>query len=260
METISLHCFGVGDGWPSADRNHSAFLYRFGTTAILLDCGEPISRNYKASGLGYDLIDHLVLSHFHADHIGGFLMLMQSFWLQGRTRPLQIHLPPEGIVPLRQLLSVATIFEEALNFRLAFKALQQNRAVKLGSVRVTPFQTSHLDVFRSEFRKKYRLPFNAFCFLFDSQGRRIGHSADLGRPEDLAPLVRKPLDLLVCELAHFEPEELFAFLAGKPIKHIVFVHLGERFWNNLKSLRRLAAKSLSGVRIDFARDGQEFNF
>ena len=35
-----VKCFGTADGWPNADRNHASFLYRFGTTHILIDCGE----------------------------------------------------------------------------------------------------------------------------------------------------------------------------------------------------------------------------
>src|ERR1051325_11930468 len=40
MAEFSLTCFGVGDGWPCADRKHAAFLYRFGHATILIDCGE----------------------------------------------------------------------------------------------------------------------------------------------------------------------------------------------------------------------------
>src|SRR5205823_1827426 len=82
----SLKCFGTGDGWPSADRNHSSFLYRFGQTRVLIDCGEGISRSYKASGLSYNAVDGIFLSHMHADHTGGFLMLMQGMWLEKRRK------------------------------------------------------------------------------------------------------------------------------------------------------------------------------
>jgi len=49
MRTSSLTCFGVGDGLPCGDRHHASFLYRFGKTSILLDCGEPIDGSFKAS-------------------------------------------------------------------------------------------------------------------------------------------------------------------------------------------------------------------
>src|SRR5882672_8610337 len=86
MGKLTLRCFGVGDGWPCADRKHASFLYRFDKVSILVDCGEPISSSYKASGLSYDAIDRIFISHLHFDHIAGFFMLMQGFWLERRQK------------------------------------------------------------------------------------------------------------------------------------------------------------------------------
>src|SRR5579871_3995560 len=69
---FTLRCLGVGDGWPSADRHHSAFLYRLGKTSLLIDCGDGVSGGFKSTRLPYDLVDHIFLSHLHADHFGGF--------------------------------------------------------------------------------------------------------------------------------------------------------------------------------------------
>src|ERR1044071_5438278 len=107
----SLTCFGVGDGWPCADRNHASFLYRLGRTSLLIDCGEPVDRNLKASGLSYDAVDGIFISHLHADHIGGFFMLMQGFWLEGRKRDLSMHLPGGSVKPLRAMLQPSLLFD-----------------------------------------------------------------------------------------------------------------------------------------------------
>ena len=81
--------------------------------------------------------------------------------------------------------------------------------------------------------------------------------ADLGKPEDLEPLLRRPLDLLICELAHFSPEQIFSYLEGKPIKQVVFVHLSRACLENLTNIRRLADKRLPHISVSFARDGDE---
>jgi phosphoribosyl 1,2-cyclic phosphodiesterase len=260
MGKFSLTCFGVGDGWPCANRNHSGFLYRFGRTSLLVDCGDGFSRPFKAAGLSYDTIDRIVISHLHADHFAGLFMLMQGFWLEGRKKALPVHLPADGVKPLGQMLNAAMLFPELLKFRLQLHALQAGRAAGGGGVRVTPFTTSHLDRLKKSFQKKHPLRFGAFCFLIEAGKLRIGHSADIGSPEDLEPLLKKPLDLLVCELAHFPAETLFRYLAGRDVKRVVFVHLGRRYWENLKATRVLASKMLPGVRFSFATDGQEFSF
>ncbi len=124
-------------------------------------------------------------------------------------------------------------------------------------VRVTPYPSTHLESLRLTFQKKYPQSFQAFCFLIEAEGLRIGHSADIGAPEDLAPLLKQPLDLLVCELAHFRPADLFNYLQGRKVKKIVFIHLGRRCWDKLEETRLLAEKMLPDVSITFARDGQE---
>ncbi len=260
MQPFSLTCLGVGDGKPCDDRNHSAFLYHFGPTTLLVDCGEPVSRWFRARRLSSDALDAVFLSHLHADHLGGLFMLLQGLWLEGRRRDLTVYLPGNAIRPLRALLRAATLYEELFPFQLRFQPLRAGRPVKVGRARVTPFPTSHLNSLHAQFqercgRRQGPAPI-AYCFLLEAAGLRVGHSADLGAPEDLAPLLAKPLDLLVCELAHFRPEEIFRYLRGRDIGRALFVHLSRRCWERLPATRRLAAKLLPDLPHSFAQDGQ----
>jgi len=260
MQKFALKCFGVGDGFPCIDRNHAAFLYRLGKTSILIDCGEPMDSSYKASGLPYDLIDSIFLSHLHSDHAGGFFMLMQGFWLEGRKKSLPVYLPAYGVKPVRDMLRAALLFESLLPFRLQLLPLRTTRPVLVDKVKVTGFPTSHLERLKARFRKSHPRDFTSYCFLIESGNRRVGHSSDLGKPEDLEPLLREPLDLLVCELAHFPPKDIFSYLKGRPIKHVAFVHLGRNLWQNLAATRRLAASMLPELPHTFARDYDEISF
>jgi len=255
MPSFSLKSFGVGDGWPSEDRNHSSFLYQISKTSLLIDCGEPISRLYKASGLDYDTIDRIFLSHLHFDHVGGFFMLMQGFWLEQRQKDLTVYLPQAGIDPIRNMLNAACLFEELFSFRLQFEPLRSGASILVNKVRVTPFRTTHLDSLCRAFKHKYPQDYQAFSFLLEFKDLRIGHSADIGDPEDLAPLVEKPLDLLVCELAHARPEHLFRYLKNRSIGQIVFTHLSRRLWENLEEVSALASRSLGNIPFSFAQDG-----
>jgi ribonuclease Z len=254
MEPFSLRCFGVGDGTACADRNHSAYLYSFGPTTLLLDCGEPISRSFKASGLSYELIDRIFVSHLHADHIGGLFMLLQGYWLEKRRKDLHIHLPADSVGPVRQMLRACFLFDELLPFRLSFSPLSSGQAIVEGDVRITPFPTTHLQHLRKSFQSKYPGDYAAYCFLLETPQCRIGHSADLGSPMDLEPLLAKPLDLLVCEVAHFEPRDLFTYLQGRQIQRIAFTHVARYYWERLEETSRLAHELLPGVALSFARD------
>jgi hypothetical protein len=128
-----------------------------------------------------------------------------------------------------------------------------------GDVQVTPYRSTHLEQLRQAFQKKYPQDFEAFCFLIETPELRIAHSADIGAPEDLEPLLQKPLDLLVCELAHFEPQDLFRYLNGRDIKRVVFMHVARPYWENLAKTKALAEKLLPEIPFSFARDGEEFD-
>jgi len=259
MRKFSLTCFGVGDGLPCPDRDHASFLYRFGETSLLVDCGEPIDGRFKAGKLSYDLMDSILISHLHADHIGGFFMLMQGCWLERRRKELPVHLPGSAIRPMRTMLKTALLFDELLRFRLRFAPLRAGKPIAVGDVRITPFPTTHLEELRAVFQKRYRGVFASYCFLMESGRVRVGHSADLGRPEDLEPLLTQPLDLLVCELAHFTPAKIFSWLQGRRIKRVAFVHLARPYWSQLPRIRRLAAQMLD-IPHTFPGDGAVIRF
>ena len=260
MDSVSLHCLGVGDGTASLGRNHSSYLFSFGSTRVLIDCGEPVGRSLKLAGVQPDDIDHLFLSHLHSDHIGGFLMLLQGFWLDQRRKDLTVRMPKDGIEPLRQMVRTAYLFDEVLPFKLRFEAICPRQGIELAaeeSVRVTLFPTTHLDRARKTFQSIHPGDYSAFSFLFETPTRRVVHSADIGAPQDLEPLLARPVDLLVCELAHFEPEELFRYLQGRPIKRLVLTHVARYYWQDkMDEVRHAAADALGKMNPSFARDGE----
>lgn len=254
--THRVHCLGTGDGWPCAERHHSSYLFELAGACALIDCGESVCRSLAARKFDWHRLDAIVLSHTHADHLGGLFMLLQGLWLEGRTRALTLHLPGHAIEPLQRMLRHGYLFDELLRFKLRFVPLRAERSFKIGGVKFTPFPTSHLDRLRRKFPKVGPVRFEAFSFLLESAGRRIVHSADLGAPADLLPLLRKPVDLLVCELAHFEADELFACLRDHTIRQVAFVHVARRFRARLSKVKRHAKKSLPGVVCVFPEDGE----
>ncbi len=256
MGKATLHALGTGDGWAGDSRGHSAFVYRLGGRTLLIDCGEPVSRRLRAAGIAPDDLDGILLTHLHCDHVGGFFMLMQGFWLEKRTRDLTVHMPAEGLEPVRRMLDAAFIFRELMPAALDFAPLTAGEPLQIGPIKITPHPTTHLETLRQHFQEKYPQGFEAFSFVLETEDTRIAHSGDIGAAADLEPLLAQPLDLFCCELAHVEPTELFALLAGKQIGHVCFTHLSRQHCENLEALTAQADETLATTQVTFLEDGE----
>lgn len=251
-----LRLLGVGDGWPSLERNHSAFLYTFSGACVLIDCGESVSRGLRQARVDWDGIDAIFLSHFHADHIGGFFMLVQSLWLKRRQRPLTVYLPRDGIEPIRNVLWAACLFDSLLPFELKFVGLEHRSPIVLGALTVTPSRTGHLDRLAAMVPQERTHRFEAFAFLLEHGTERCVHSADVGSPEDLRFAFDRPVTHLLCELAHFEPDELVAFLQSVGYRgRVTLTHLPDPLWTRRDEVTRALRESLPELAIEAPADG-----
>ena len=252
-----VDCLGVASGWPSGDRRHSSYIYRLGGAQVMIDCGEGASGAYGGRGFLPDDLDHIVFSHQHSDHVGGFSMLMQGMWVNQRRKPLVIHAPSKAIPALRAWLEATLLFDGLLGFPIQWRPLIPGETVAMGELRLTPFLTSHLAALERSFGDQHPgTSFEAFSFLLEGDGRRVAHSADIGAVSDLEPVLQRPLDLLVCEVAHVEDAELFDRLRGASLEELVLIHLEQPLWENRDALRQRAEERLPGVRVRVAMDGE----
>jgi len=226
----------------------------------MIDCGEGASSAYLGMGFLPDDIDRIIFSHQHSDHVGGFSMLMQGMWVWGRRKPLVIHAPSQAIPTLRAWLEATLLFDELLGFPIHWEPLIPGEAVTMGDLKWTAYSTCHLAALARSFGGQYPgTSFEAFSFLLEGDGRRVAHSADIGAVSDLEPLLQQPLDLLVCEVAHVEAEELFERLRGASVRELALIHLEQRLWDGRDGLRQLAEDRLSGVRVRVALEGDRIS-
>ena len=98
MLTITL--LGTAATMPLPDRALTVAVAECGGHSLLFDCGEGTQTAARRAGVNLMKLDAICLTHYHGDHIFGLPGLLQTLGCQGRTRPLTIFGPAEGMEPV----------------------------------------------------------------------------------------------------------------------------------------------------------------
>ncbi len=73
--------------------------------SILVDCGGDAAQRMLVAGIAPQEIESLILTHEHADHVGGFALFMEKIWLMGRRRPLPVYGPEAALHQAERLFA-----------------------------------------------------------------------------------------------------------------------------------------------------------
>lgn len=258
----SLVFLGTGPGSPVRGKFFSSCLLSTEDAQILVDAGEPCSQRLAELGVSPAEIDAVLLTHGHSDHTAGFPMLLQAAWLAPRKKKLDVFLPAELIAPLQAWLRAVYLPPELLGFGLDFHAWRSGHGERLcRGMEAVPFPTTHLESLRRIIDPSARERFEIFGLDIRAGGKRVVFSSDLGSPGDLAAALQEPCDVLVCELSHFAPEDLFAFLRGRSIGLLLLNHLGAELAGRESEVAAAARRELPGIaRIEVPADGMRIEF
>ncbi len=98
-----LTLLGTGTCQLEYERRASSVLLELDTTCILFDCGHGVVQRLLEAGVRHYQIEHIVLSHFHPDHVSDLVPFLQAgAWSQRDPRSTDVHLyGPPGV---RQLV------------------------------------------------------------------------------------------------------------------------------------------------------------
>ena len=250
----SVTFLGTGPGNVSAGRFQSSILLEAEHKRVLLDAGEPCASQLLEIGSSLADLDAVWITHAHADHIGGLPMLLQASWLHGRQRALPVGVPRHLSAPLRAWLDAILLPSEVLGFPVEIFSWQAETAIVLEGLTVLPHPTTHLDRTRE---KIGNLNIESFLFEIQAAGKRFIYSGDLGSAEDLRVVLHTPVDVLICELAHFTPEELVAILRGASIGTLCLTHVSTDLDERRGDLQMLFERELLDIDAVYLPDDGE---
>lgn len=132
---------GTAASAPTAARGVAALVVRRGGDTLLFDCGEGTQRQLIRS-IGLADLEHVFITHFHADHVLGLPGMFKTFSLRGRDLPLNVY-GPRG---LKGLMSDLEPLYGRLPYQLRIHELEAGEQVEFVDYDVTPFMVDHQGV------------------------------------------------------------------------------------------------------------------
>lgn len=186
---------GCGTVVPEADRGCSSYWAEVDDSLVLLDCGPGAVQGLARRRLPWFALTDLVLTHFHADHVGALPGLFFAFkhgLPDRRAEPLVVWGPAGTRDLFEGLAAVLGDYLLDPGFPVAIRELAPNEEAELmGGGRLHTHKTPHTD--------------ESLAIRIDGARSGLGYTGDTGPSETLGPFMRG-VGLLVCECSLLDAE------------------------------------------------------
>ena len=231
---------GSSHGVPEQNRRTSCTLLEVGERRYMIDMGTQAIEQLITRGIAPDAVQAVFVTHMHGDHTNGLISFLDLGSWYFKTVDPALYLPgdPEAIMAAAYGW-LAVNGTQKRPYR-AF-AVEEGLLYDDGFLRVTAYRTRHTAA--------------SFAYLVEAEGKRILFSGDLShKPQEDFPYAAFPLDLAICEVAHFEATAYLSIFTGEHIP-------GRVCFNHYNSARRMAglceARAALEIPTLLATDGLE---
>ena len=232
---MEITFLGTSYAVPTKERNHTAIFISHEGQNILIDCGEGTQRQFRKANLNPQRLTHLLITHWHGDHILGIPGLMQTLSLHEYNRTLKIYGPPGIKRHMDELSKVflkdnkvrteihelgeASFEDKGLVFKsfkmqhgvpcLAYSIEQKEKTkINMGKLKKIGLSTGPLI---GELQKGKDITFNGKSIkskdiVFKEKGKKISIILDTATNENCIKAA-KDADILVCEATYLEEDK-----------------------------------------------------
>jgi ribonuclease BN (tRNA processing enzyme) len=251
---MHLTCIGTGTAAPEAEHVCSGYLLESHGLRLLLDCGGGVVHRMAQIGVEWGDITHLVLTHFHNDHIGDVPLLFFAWkhgMRPGRSRPLTL-IGPKGM--RRLIRKMADIFGGHLSepgFDVVMHEINDAGELRLdATTRLLAASTPHTE--------------ESLAYRIETDARSFCYTGDTGPSLDIA-VFAQGVDLLLIECSvpdddamdnHLTPSQVAEMARAALPRRLLLTHVYPQLHRDrLPDLVRAGGWQAT---VEVARDGATY--
>nr|BBH94337.1 hypothetical protein KTA_25360 [Thermogemmatispora argillosa] len=207
-----LMLLGTGTCQIELERRASSVLLHLAGLPILFDCGRGISQRLVEVGLNPNALEHIVISHFHPDHVSDLIPLLHAgAWSRRQPRKQDLHLyGPPG---LQRLIDGLMRLFSPHSFRQPHYQIQVHEITE-ETCQIGPYSFDFIEL----------PPAGNHGLRFTWHGQRYAITGDSSFHEQ-ERLFLEGVDLAIIDSGHLSDDEIVQLAAATGVKTLVCSHL-----------------------------------
>ena len=206
---------------------------------ILVDCGEGTYKNYKPSGINFDNINNVFITHLHSDHTSSLAVYFGMYLRKTPTKEKLTIYGPKGLkVYLKHLLYVCLMDYYDLNLEDYFNLIEIEDFTK--KITVENFSISTYSFTHGNLQD--------IAYVFDDGHSKVGFSGDLNMQQGIDKFIENTNSVFLecCSMesskSHLGYNDYIKFQNKYTDKKFYAIHCVDKVYDNEQQLGITCAK------------------
>lgn len=245
---MKITFLGSSHGVPEVERYCSCTMIEINGSLYFVDAGAPMTDLMLRCGKHPNDVRAVFTTHAHGDHIIGLTSFVDLCnWHFKESHPIVFMTEKEHG---DAIVHLATIMEHRMSFasdRIDMRVANEGLLYEDENVKVTYFRTKHIE------------PRPSYSILIEAEGRKLLFTGDMSQwlaKEDFPVYpMENETDLVVCEMAHFTPDQVKPYVEKLKTKHLCFNHVFP--FEKFEDIKAMDESSKYAFPITIAHDGDK---
>ena len=217
---MKIRFLGTSHGLPEANRFCSSTMIEVNGAVYVIDAGGPLLDMLLKAGKTPVDVKGIFITHDHADHMAGLYGFLDTVNWYYKAAAMKVFLPEQKVCDLLSELLTFVGDRPVDESRICWGIVQEGLVYEDENIKITAAPTAHL--------KKFGRP--AYSYLVEAEGKKIVFTGDLSQwleAEDYpVAATTQETDVVICEFAHFTPEQIETYMEKTKTKQFWFNHVG----------------------------------